>query len=103
MKKTISILKAMLRMGLQKSFGNDTISLFGERDSLKTKFEHIAKIEINYQNTIAADATRVVRSSGLSGIPPRVNFNCNHPFVFIIHDSEINEILFMGIYRNPNQ
>lgn len=33
------------------------------------------------------------------GITPKVI--CNHPFVFAIHDDELQEILLTGVYRDP--
>lgn len=36
---------------------------------------------------------------GISVMWPIFKFNCNRPFMFMIHDQKINEILFAGIYR----
>lgn len=60
---------------------------------------HKSKIEIDETSTTAAAATVIVPKS----FSLETFFECNHPFLFIIHDKKFNEILFAGIYRGPNK
>lgn len=48
-------------------------------------------------STASASTMLGVQMSDLRG-----RFECDHPFLFVIHDSKFNEILFAGIYRGPN-
>ena len=63
----------------------------------KSDLAHMAKIEINEIGTVAAALTY------LNAFPmsARRSFDCNHPFLFVIHDRKFNEILFAGIYHGP--
>lgn len=33
--------------------------------------------------------------------PTHLNFRCEYPFLFVIYDTELHQILFTGVYRNP--
>lgn len=53
------------------------------------------KIEIT---NIASVVKRVVR--GLAN--NRMRFICDHPFVYLIHDDDLDEILFAGVFRGSS-
>lgn len=104
----------MLRIGLQKSFGNHTnySDLFAnieEYESLKIQLKHKVKIEISSPE-IEVKPT-IYKPRGRAWIKPKskergmthVDFICNRPFMFIIHDQKFKEILFIGIFRGPGQ
>ncbi|MFH1465392.1 MAG: serpin family protein [Pseudomonadota bacterium] len=59
---------------------------------------HKAWIGVDEQGTEAAAATAVAmtRSAG-----PRPSFRADHPFMFLIRDTETGAILFMGRYCEP--
>lgn len=61
-----------------------------------SKLTHKAKIEI-HESGLTASADTMLMMTGLEG-----RFECDHPFLFLIHDRKFNEILFAGIYRGPN-
>lgn len=91
-------------MGIQSFFDKTAnfSGFFEFKDKYKVKMAHKAKIEVNESGSIAAAAIAV------DPIPARVvyrpkpiEFNCDHPFVFVIHDERFDEILFAGIYRGP--
>lgn len=63
---------------------------------------HQAKIEIDERGTFAVAATSFFQPGRSKLIKP-VQFYCNHPFLFFIHDQKSKEILFTGVYRGPNQ
>lgn len=57
---------------------------------------HKAIIEVNEKGSEAAAATII-----LTRVLLRPDFNCNKPFMFIIHDRK--NVLFMGKYFDPNR
>nr|WGL47439.1 serpin [Macrobrachium nipponense] len=62
------------------------------------KTVHKAFVEVNEEGTEAAAATVLV--SFYSRSEPTL-FACNEPFVYIIYDTQTNNILFMGAFRDP--
>lgn len=99
----------MRRMGLQKSFerGANYNDFYANQkvNSFEIRMDHMAKIDLDEKGTEAAAVT-VFRGRGRSKSrqhPEVINFICDHPFVFLIHDQKLKEILFMGIFRGPNK
>lgn len=66
-------------------------------DGIQTKLLHEAKIEIDEKGATAATSSSIMRK--VSG--PEY-FECTRPFMFVIHDKKIDEILFAGTYHGPN-
>ena len=65
---------------------------------------HQAKIEINEEGSDASAVTMLLkRRSHNPFIEGRYHFICNKPFLFLIYDKKSKEILFSGVYREPNQ
>jgi len=64
---------------------------------------HKAFVEVNEEGTVAAAATAVPHSMGSSdpGIITIPVFRADHPFFFLIQDTENGNILFMGRVMNP--
>jgi serpin B len=64
---------------------------------------HKAFIEVNEEGTEAAAATAVSMAfTSFNGDDyTRLEFDCNHPFLFTIHHKETGTILFMGTVDNP--
>jgi serine protease inhibitor len=63
---------------------------------------HKAFIEINEEGTQAAAATAV---HTITAIRPGLlinEFNCNRPFLFIIHDNHQKNIFFVGKFVKPS-
>jgi serpin B len=61
---------------------------------------HKAYVEVNEEGTEAAGATGIV--IGVTSLPPEPPlFRADHPFIFVIQDSETGNILFMGRVTNP--
>lgn len=90
----------MKRMGVENLFDNANFSgAFESKNLLNTIILHKAKIEIDEEGSTAVAATM---SEGWE-IDLSVDFNCNHPFMFVIYDQKFNEILFAGIYRGPKK
>lgn len=86
-------------MGLDHLFGRKSdLSLFSR--STKLYFDsiiHAAKMEIN-EDAVPVQSTAF---EGDSSSP--ANVVCDHPFIFLIYDNKLNQILFTGVYRDPSQ
>lgn len=108
----------MLRIGLQKSFGKNTnysdyFANIEKYKSLKIELKHKVKIEMD--DPEKEEKPRIIKKLGRgrhrvrlpSSFPrqvvPHKEFICDRPFMFIIHDQKFTEILFIGIFRGPNQ
>ena len=68
-----------------------------------SKVIHKAVIEVNEIGTEAAAASAsiiVTRSAMFNNEPPPVDFICNRPFLFIIHEKFTDIVLFIGKYIN---
>ncbi|RZC42426.1 ovalbumin-related protein X-like [Asbolus verrucosus] len=62
---------------------------------------HKAKIEVNEEGTKAAAAT-VLFSFRSSRPAEPAQFNCNHPFIYIIYNKLEKAVLFTGVFRRPH-
>ena len=63
---------------------------------------HQAIVEVNEEGTEAAAATAVVKKAICSVVMERpIEFRCNRPFLFFIHDNKHHTILFTGRYSKP--
>ena len=72
----------------------------GTKDLYVSEVFHKAYVEVNEEGTEAAAATAVPVSRGLAEVTIPV-FRADHPFIFIIQDSENGNILFMGRVIDP--
>ena len=73
----------------------------GDGNFVISEVTHEAYVDVNEEGTEAAAATSV--GVGITSAPPKKTFymEVNRPFFFAISDGETNEILLMGIVRNP--
>lgn len=66
---------------------------------------HQAFVELNEEGTEAAAATAVImrlKCARVERPDPVINFVCNRPFLFLIHENKNNGILFFGKYVQPD-
>ncbi len=78
----------------------DFSGMTGKQDLFIDRVIHKAFIEVNEEGTEAAAATAVMMTMGIA-LPPELEFNANHPFIFLIQHKETSNILFMGKVYNP--
>lgn len=62
---------------------------------------HKSRIEVTEEGTEAASSTVLFSFRSSRPIEP-AQFNCNHPFIYIIHNKAEGATLFMGVFRSPN-
>ncbi|MGA1821968.1 MAG: serpin family protein [Thermoplasmatota archaeon] len=85
----------LMDMGMIDAFGNaDFSGITGKRDLFISQVIHQGFIDVNEEGTEAAAATAVV--ARLGGVVDNVQFNADHPFMFVIQDNDTGNILFMG-------
>lgn len=80
----------------------DLSGITGRRDVFIQNAIHQAFVDVNEEGTEAAAATAIV-GGGITSVaqPPRL-FRADHPFMFLIQDSESGAILFLGKVTNPS-
>jgi serpin B len=89
-------------LGMNQSFSPsaDFSGITTEWDLFIDRVLHKSYIEVNEEGTEAAAATAVIVSTIGIDIPPRIVFDCDHPFIFIIQHIQTDTILFIGIVND---
>ena len=100
-----SLSKTLGAMGMPTAFTDkaDFSDMDGSNDLYIGDVIHQAFIDVNEEGTEAAAATAVV--IGVGAVQPEQQppvFRADHPFIFLIQDTETGNILFMGRVINPN-
>lgn len=91
-------------LGMTRPFAFETADFSGmlgkPGDLCIAQIKHKAVLEVNETGTEAAAATAV--EMALRSMPRKpVEFNADHPFLFLIREHSTNSILFMGRMSNP--
>ncbi|KAA0202114.1 hypothetical protein HAZT_HAZT001947 [Hyalella azteca] len=96
---------ALTKMGVTDLFDRSLANLtdFSADEPLSVgKSIHKAFVEVSEEGTEAAAATALISFRSARPAGPS-KFECNHPFLFIIHDNVTKNILFMGAYKSPKK
>ncbi|XP_047489953.1 leukocyte elastase inhibitor A-like [Penaeus chinensis] len=96
--------QALERMGVADLFSDraDLTNFKSDGGLQATGIIHKAVVEVDEEGAEAAAATVIfVTFSAFSPSPPPVRFTCDRPFLFLIRDNDIDNILFIGAYREP--
>jgi serpin B len=90
--------ETLAEMGMPIAFTNraDFSGMDGTHNLFISDVMHKAFVEVNERGTEAAASTYISPPS-----LPHI-FKVNHPFIFLIQDSETGNLLFMGRITNPN-
>ncbi|XP_017057596.1 serine protease inhibitor 88Ea [Drosophila ficusphila] len=88
-------------MGITNLFTNSATfeDLTSQRISID-EAQHLAKIKVDEKGSTAAAATILFVSRSARPADPS-QFNCDHPFLFLIYDHKVKSILFTGVYSDP--
>ena len=77
--------------------GKANFNHFANGNFFVSKMLQKAKIEVNEQGTKAADVTAAIMLTSMAPMEMRnVEFHADHPFVYLITDTNSGAILFMG-------
>jgi serpin B len=101
----VELKKTLAAMGMARAFTPgkaDFSGMNGREDLVLDAVIHQAFVAVDEHGTEAAAATAVgVRATAMP-LPMRpVVFRADHPFVFLIRDSDTGSILFLGRVTNP--
>jgi serpin B len=91
-------------MGMPTAFGGraDFSGMDGTGGLWIDDVFHSAFVNVNEEGTEAAAATATSMTMGMTfPIEPIPVFRADHPFIFLIQDSDTGNILFMGRVVNP--
>ncbi len=89
-------------LGMSAAFSPVSADLSGITGSKELYIQaalHKAFVEVNEEGTEAAAATGMVFGTTSVHVTPL--FRADHPFIFVLQDSETGNILFMGRVTNP--
>jgi serpin B len=97
-----SLRDALSRMGMPSAFGAaDFSGIDGRRDLALADVVHKAFVDVSEAGTEAAAATGSIAVLVSAVMPEHTVFRADHPFVFLIRDTESGLILFAGRLTNP--
>ncbi|MCI0559337.1 MAG: DM13 domain-containing protein, partial [Nitrososphaera sp.] len=89
-------------MGMPSAFDGTVADFSGITDAERLYIQaalHKAFVDVNEEGTEAAAATGIV--IGTTSVRETPLFRADHPFIFVIQDSETDNILFMGRVIDP--
>ena len=102
----LSLNEILIELGMPIAFTGaaDFSGITTKADLFISKVLHKAFINVTEEGTEAAAATAVImlESAPNGGEPPRIVFNCDHPFLYLIQHKETGTILFMGCITDPS-
>nr|XP_045616753.1 ovalbumin-related protein X-like isoform X2 [Procambarus clarkii] len=95
------LLGALQHLGISDLFSNaaDLTNFDPSGRLVVTNGIHKAVVEVNEEGSEAAAATSIIID--LKIMKQTLEFTCDRPFVFFIQDNHTNNILFVGVYRQP--
>ena len=98
----ISLANILAEMGMPSAFSDaaDFSGMTGTRDLFISDVFHKAFVSVDEEGTEAAAATAVEMSVTSAPENP-IQLVVDHPFVFLIRDTQTNSILFMGRVVEP--
>ena len=100
--ESYKLVPTLRALGMVDAF-NDRVANFsgmtGRRDLAVSTVVHKSFVEVTEEGTEAAAATGV--GVGVTSLPFRESFRCDHPFLFLIKHIKTNSILFCGRVSSP--
>lgn len=99
-KKQLKDILTDMGMGIAFNDGADFTNIADTPPLIINDVTHQAYIETNEEGTEAAAAT-IVDIGTTSVGPEPLNFNADHPFLYLIRETTTNSIIFMGKVADP--
>ncbi|HEX3800410.1 MAG TPA: serpin family protein [Verrucomicrobiae bacterium] len=101
----ISLGQTLAAMGMPLAFSNeaDFSGMDGERDLYISAIVHKAYVKVDESGTEAAAATGTVMALTSVMRQPSPVFRADHPFIFLIRDTQSGAILFLGRITDPTK
>jgi len=96
----------LAEMGMPLAFSGsaDFSGITGKPGFFISAAIHKAFVDVNETGTVAAAATGLTLSAtAMRQEPPPIVFRADHPFLFLIHDSNSGSILFLGRVTDPTK
>ena len=93
-----NLVKDLMELGITDAFGPADFSGISSESLFIDRAVHKAFVDVNEKGTEAAAATGGAMATSM---PP--TFRADHPFVFVIHENETGNILFLGKVVNPSE
>ena len=107
MSSSFALGNVLKTLGMADAFGPaaDFSGMDGARDLFISHVFHKAWVEMNEKGTEAAAATATVMTRHAIARPltPPVVFRADHPFVFLIRDTQSDAVLFLGRLANSGK
>ncbi len=94
---------AAMGMSIPCSSQADFSGIDGARDLFISAIVHKAYVDVNEEGTEAAAATGTVMSMTSMMPRPTPVFRADHPFIFLIRDTQSGTILFLGRVTDPTK
>lgn len=93
----------LVEMGMRDAFdpGRADFSEMAEVPLFISLVLHKAFVSVDEEGTEAAAATSVLMSRAMAPSEPAVEFQADHPFLFLIRHRGTGAILFLGRFSNP--
>jgi len=101
---SFSLAKTLAAMGMPTAFtGRADFSGISAKGPLAiSQVMHKAFVDVSERGTEAAAATGMAMTSAAMRVPePPVVFRADHPFLFLIRDTQSGAVLFIGRLMNP--
>jgi serpin B len=104
MTRRLDLARQLQALGMTDAFSAekaDFSGMTGDKKLMVSKVLHEAWVEVNEKGTEAAADTGVAeKKKGDKAYDP-IEFQADHPFLFLIRDSKSSNILFLGRMSNP--
>lgn len=97
-----NLIPSLKSLGMQKPFEDADLSGIANFPMSVSGAIHKAFVDVNEEGTEAAAATAIIVTRESIG-PSYPLFKADRPFIFIIQDTETDNILFMGKMMNPEE
>ena len=100
----VELAKVLAAMGMPTAFSGtaDLSGISTDRKIILSAVVHQANIDVVEEGVTAAAVTMVGGKGSAGPPPPRVTFNIDKPFLYVIREWSTNTVLFMGRVDNPS-